>query len=81
MLVLVAVTGGVSVATPPQPGWRHPPPTDQRRALTFGSGWEKVGWRSHEVLGAMPSCAVKVGSRSSWVKTRVLVVCLLAGGG
>ena len=62
--------GGRVSGTPPQPDWRHPPPTHLRRALTFGSGWEKVGWRSQEVLGACPqSCGV---SRS--VKTRVLLV-------
>ena len=47
--------GGRVSGTPPQPDWRHPPPTHLRRALTFGSGWEKVGWRSQEVLGAVPS--------------------------
>ena len=50
--------GGRVGGTPPQPDWRHPPPTDQRRALTFESGWEKVGCCSHEVLGAMP-CATE----------------------
>ena len=63
--------GGRVSGTPPQPDWRHPPPTHLRRALTFGSGWEKVGWRSQEVLGAVPSEWSGV-SRS--VKTRVLLV-------
>ena len=64
--------GGRVSGTPPQPDWRHPPPTHLRRALTFGSGWEKVGWRSQEVLGAVPSELWSGVSR--WVKTRVLLV-------
>ena len=63
--------GGRVSGTPPQPDWRHPPPTNLRRALTFGSGWEKVGWRSQEVLGAMPS---ELSGVSRSVKTRVLLV-------
>ena len=44
LVVLVAVTGGVSVATPPQPDWRHPPPTDSRETrpdlrVGLGKSW------------------------------------------